>query len=59
MTVLDYDEEGNEYLYINSELDIDTSFMEFLGYVPLDSNHGILIEDSSIETWVKYKEEVK
>lgn len=42
------------YLYLKEINDNDILLLNHLGFEPLDSNNGIIMEEPEVETWVKY-----
>lgn len=48
-------EERTHYLYIKDVNDSEAALLNHLGFEPLDSNDGRVVNDSDLETWVKYK----
>ena len=47
-------EEKEHYLYLKEVNDNDVVLLNHLGFEPLDSNNGAVVEESDVETWVKY-----
>ena len=51
-----YSEEKEHYLYLKNVSDNDAALLRHLGFEPLDSNDGRVMDAPDIETWVKYED---
>ena len=49
-------DENVHYLYLEEVSDSEAALLRHLGYEPLDSNDGRVINNPNLETWVKYEE---